>query len=481
MDHNTNEFFINGKLSVVLDGGAGSSGKGKLGAYLVKHSDRVKFACNTFSRNASHTVVEEEDGERKEYVYKVLNNCAHLHDKLEKFYIGHGACFKVDDLMKELVFTGLPPEKLGISPTATIVQDIDEGYERGDLDMAGNPKNHNGTIKTGTTASGSGAARARKILRKKNVMLARDVPEFEPYLCDVTEEIMDRLGRGQAGLLEVAQGFQLSYGLDEFYPYTTSRNCTVAAGLDDMMLPPSVIGHVCLNFRTFPIRIHSKKYIAKGHGLSSVNGSVDRVVALQKAALEHKDEYPEGQYDYNVENDSITIRSVGTDELVRQILRDGTHLTWEQVQSGLVPYDVIESYSGNFYEDQEEIDWDYLTEKSGADRPIMECTTLTKLPRRVATFSKRNLKEAILHNQTIHKVFISVNFLNYLDWSLYKVQNNYGWDNELSNELPLVEEWINRNITSVIEDMENVELRWLGTSEYTDDMITYSNLALPIE
>lgn len=43
-------------------------------------------------------------------------------------------------------------------------------------------------------------------------------------------------------------------------------------------------------------------------------------------------------------------------------------------------------------------------------------TTLTKLERRVFTFSKQNLRESIRFNDTGDDIYVSVNFMNYVDY-----------------------------------------------------------------
>ena len=462
---NTNEFFIKGKLSVAMDGGAGSSGKGKIGAFLVANADNCDFVCNTFMPNASHTIVEGDDENRQVYVYKSLSSCAHHHNKYKKMYIGQGSVIHLPSLLKELEESGMPKNKLGISPIAMVVQDIDAYYEMGQMDLEGNEyeQGSEGTIKTGTTASGSGAARARKILRKGNTLLARDVPELKQFICNVSREIIQRLENGQAGLLEIAQGFQLSYGLPEFYPYTTSRNCTVAAGFDDMMVPPAYLGNVLLNFRTFPIRIHSYKYIAIDpdpiERLELTNKSEE---AIEKNKIALKEKHGES---CRIEME-VPANSEGNPSLVvyPESRKAGEHLFWEEVQRN-VPHERIESYSGDFYDDQIEIDWQQVTQLSGSPTPLMECTTLTKLPRRVATFSKKNLIDSIMYNQTPHKVFISVNFVNYLDWSVYK-------RNDVMTEK--IQAWLQENIAIPLSQSgyDNVVMRYLGTSEYTQDTLT---------
>lgn len=418
----TQNFFTRGKLSVVLDQAYGSSGKGRIGSFLMKYAKgSCKFVCNTFSNNASHTIVHRHDEENRpheKYVYKGLSSCAHAMDEwgIEKMYIGNGAVLDLESFLFEIKLSGIQPHQLGISPLAGISTELDKAYEKGFISLEDSelPKdgkqNHDGTISTGTTASGSGSVRARKVMRNKNLVMAKDIPELEPYICDVHHEIMDRLDAGQSGMMEIAQGFSLSQGLPQHFPYTTSRNCTVSAGLDDMMLPPSIVGNVCINCRTYPIRIHDKKYFAKD---------------------------------------------------------DGRHLTWDEVQKGEIEHEVINSYSGDWEDDQEEISWEDMTEIAGSPELLMEQTTLTKLPRRIATFSKKSLVDCIRINNTTGKVFISVNFANYVDWSIYRK----------TIMTQKVEKWLVDNIIAPTKYMKNVQLAYIGTSEFTEDTIVMNERA----
>ena len=438
----TNGFFIPGKISIILDGGAGSSGKGKMGAFIAANANNYQFVCNTFAPQASHWVYDRE-GE-KSFCYKQFNSCAHKHENFEKMYIGQGAIISLKAFFEELKLTGIPSSKVGISPLTSIVQDIDRLYEEGKVGFDGKPsKSHKGTIEHGSTCSGVGATRARKVLRDKNIVLARDVEELKPFICDVEKEIMARLARGQSGLLEIAQGFQLSNGLSRFYPNCTSRNCTVAAALDDMMLPVTAVGNVCLNFRTFPIRIASKKYISRGE-------SVD----TQPVGSPEIAKYGDDLFDKEEKGGQVLITS-----------KEGVHLTWDQVKSGLVPYDEVKSNSGGGYPDQKETTWDEVGDFCGANVDLTELTSLTKLPRRIFTFSKDNLRESILHNQTPNQIWISCNFCNYLDWDMSGVEDNVS---------KKVSEWIGINITPVISEFENVKLKLLGTGKYTEETIILS-------
>jgi Adenylosuccinate synthetase len=404
---NTNEFFTPGKLSVILDAQAGSSGKGVIGSFVCEYADNWQFACNSFSAQAGHWVTLGKD---RKYFYQTLNSCAYNPDKFEKLYIGPDAAIELSAFFREIEENRISHKKIGLSPFAVIIQDKDTAYERGEVDFDGKLVTHDGTMKNGSTCHGVGSAKARRLLRRQDTLLARDVESLRDYICDVSDEIIQRLEAGQAGLMEIAQGFQLSL-LGQFYPYVTSRNVTVAAGLDGLMLPPRYAGHVLLNLRTFPIRISSFKYLSE----------------------------------------------------------NGKHLTWEEVKSydsSGKKYTKYKGNSGNWYTDQTETSWEEITRLSGSPNPIMEITSVTKLPRRVATFSKENLYQAIRHNQppSDFNVYLSINFMNYVDYSVFGKR-------DVDCLTPVCENWLKVNIDPITSQFDNVILRFIGTGPLTDDKI----------
>ena len=400
--------FHPGKMTVLLDGGAGSSGKGKVASFVGQYADNWQFCCNAFMSNAAHIVV---DNNGQKYLYQALNSVAHLKSRYEKMYLCGGAVMELKPLLSEIQQHSLTPKTLGINPLMAIVQQKDVDYERGVCDFEGNKIGNvqSDCMKLGSTLHGVGAARARRILRRSDVLLARDVPELKPFLCWTDREMMDRLERGQAGFMEIAQGYQLGY-LGQFYPKATSRNCTVAAGLDDCGLPPSVVEDVIVNFRTFPIRVNSNKY---------VNSETNAILTAE---------------------DMDAMRDEG--------------------RAGLIK--ILKGDSGGCYDDQHEITWDEVTASSGIksidpNAEIRERTSLTKLERRVYTFSKQNLRDALRFNQGSGKTYVSINFMNYVDASL-----------SAYNTTEKVRQWLRENVEL---NSPKEELKFLGTGPKTDDMI----------
>lgn len=401
--------FKPGKLTFVLDGGAGSSAKGQRGAYIWKHQrqSHATFAVNTFMENAAHTITHR-DG--REYIHQCLSSITSL-GGYEKQYVSPGAVFAAKTMLDEIQQHNLTPKQLGIHPNCVIVTEKDVNYEKGTVDFEGNPKStHDCTnLRIGSTLHGVGAARARRVLRRPDVVLAKDVPELKPFICNTQKEILARLHRGESGLAEIAQGYQLSL-MSQFYPKCTSRNCSVSAALDDSLLPPVVAGPVVINFRTFPIRVNNNKY---------------------------------------------------------RRISDGKILTWDEYNS--TPYidrEIIKGDSGGCYDDQREMTWEEISEHAG--EKIFETTSLTKLPRRVYSFSKLNMLESIMFNHTGDDLYVSVNFMNYVDSSVKTKA-----DPSVLTEK--ITKWVNANIldndVKKALELAKIELSglYLGTWKTVDD------------
>lgn len=397
-----NHLFKSGKLTTIMDGGAGSSGKGKMSSFLTENADNWTFACNAFAPQAGHWV-RLDDG--SQYFYQTLNGCAYNTAKYEKIYIGPGATIELEALFREIRENSVPTHKLGISPMALILEEFDAAFERGEagFDNTDNLASHHGTMKSGSTCHGCGSASARRLLRRPSVRMAKDIPELTKYLCDVPGEIASRLDRGESGLLELAQGFQLSLLHSRFFPHVTSRQVTVAQGMSDMFLAPKYAGPVIINFRTHPIRINSNKYLEAG---------------------------------------------------------TGRHLTWAEVEAG-AKYETFVGDSGGWYPDQTELSWDELTKKSGSPSKIMEITSVTKLPRRVATFSRMNVEEAIQANDAGHGVHVSVNFANYVDNDMSGIKDQGGIT-------PKFDMWLKDNLGERLNDLVLV-----GTGMKTSETFFY--------
>ena len=95
--------------------------------------------------------------------------------------------------------------------------------------------------------------------------------------------------------------------------------------------------------------------------------------------------------------------------------------------------------------------------------PIMEMTSVTKLPRRVFTFSKKNLHQAIKYNDTGHQIHVSVNFADYVDVGM---AGKRGGRSDLTTKF---KSWLVDNISSDLP--KNALISFIGTGPLTDDTI----------
>lgn len=224
-------------INVLFDGQWGSTGKGKLSAFLAYYSDCVWNTAD-FQPNAGHTVVIDGG----EYVTKSIpSGYVNLDAKL---FLTAGATINPDVFMREVEM--LDPvfgirNRLWIHPHAGVVfpEDIAEEQE-----MMGS---------IASTMTGGGAALRRKVARK--ALLAKDVPALQPYVKDCTFEILQAARAGARVLSETAQGFDLSLNHGWQYPYTTSRDVTPASTLNNLGAPPQLLARSWASMRTMPIRV----------------------------------------------------------------------------------------------------------------------------------------------------------------------------------------------------------------------------------
>lgn len=264
---------IKGKFNVVLDAFWGSSGKGKTSAWLADHYGSSRVSSSNYP-NAGHTAAFQ-DGTK--FVAKAIPTAAILR-KVKgigiQSFISPGSGYDWVQLVKEWDQAGRP--EMFIHSRASVVT---EDHKRREREGAESTKH------IASTMQGSGTAIADKVLRKEDVQLAGTAPlEDEaralriasPAAADILAgdgltQFLERvhvtdawdfrvmthsaLEAGHAWLHEGSQGYALSIDHGSHYPNCTSRNCSVQAAMDHMAVPPSLVGDVYLNLRSFPIRV----------------------------------------------------------------------------------------------------------------------------------------------------------------------------------------------------------------------------------
>lgn len=231
-------FLLPNKVNMIIDGSFGSTGKGALACRIAMDAPIVHLACSTTSPNAGHTFYWNN----KKHVTHLIPVAAIIHDRCG-VYFSADSVIDYDLLMKEMDEFNIDDGRVFIHPRAAIITQKDKEVEM----------MHGGIEKIASTQSGSGAARAAKIMRTG--LVAEHDPRLTEYVrkYDIRRDIQEI--PDYRVMVETGQGLglDLNHGLN--YPHCTSRSVLPATILGELGLHPKYCGNVILSFRTFPIRV----------------------------------------------------------------------------------------------------------------------------------------------------------------------------------------------------------------------------------
>ena len=228
-------------VSIVVGGQYGSEGKGKV-AYFWADKMNAAAVVRVGGSNSGHTVYGSNN---EQYAFRMLPTASILKDKVA--VLPAGAYLDVAVLMDEIRLTGMSQERLKIDPNAAVITEEHKEREREWLLRS----------EIGSTQSGTGAAVMDRILRRKSrrIVMAKDVPELQPYLTDTKVYMRQLLSDGKHIVIEGTQGYGLSNYHAKDYPYATSRDTTAAGFLAETGLSPFDVEHIVMVIRAFPIRV----------------------------------------------------------------------------------------------------------------------------------------------------------------------------------------------------------------------------------
>lgn len=236
-----------GKASFIIGGQWGSEGKGAAAAWVAASlaKEGRSFSCVTTNAGAQAGHTSIHNGVRR--VNNFLPTAALIamdHGHTPTIYLNAGAIINSALLLDELnKFIPLGyRHNLIIHPNAAIITDKC-------IELESDPESPQTHISS--TRKGVGAALSMKTMRSG--VLAKGVYELQPYV--MRDFDLNKLLRSRGTILvEVPQGLGLSLD-SEFYPYCTSRNCTIGRAMDDAGIHPELYGSTLLVLRTFPIRV----------------------------------------------------------------------------------------------------------------------------------------------------------------------------------------------------------------------------------
>lgn len=223
-------------VSVVVGGQYGSEGKGKV-ALAVAREKHAHCVVRVGGTNSGHTII---DGE-KPRSFRQLPASIFADNSIA--VLPPGALVDIDIFEKEVAELGLEPDRVVVSPLASLITAEDRGSESSLVD------------RIGSTGSGTGAALVRRISRASSVRLAKDEEKLRPYLRDTTDLMRKVLAKGQRIVIEGSQGFGLSLLHGGFYPHATGRDTTAAAFIAEAGLSPRDVDEIVLVLRAHPIRV----------------------------------------------------------------------------------------------------------------------------------------------------------------------------------------------------------------------------------
>ena len=226
-------------LTIVVGGQYGSEGKGKVAQHFAKTTG-ARAVVRVGGTNSGHTTLADEHGRE---VFRQLPTAALEPGVL--CVLAAGTYIDLDILTDEIDRLGIGPDRLVIDPGAMIITAADRDAEStSDLKQ-----------RIGSTASGTGAAVARRTQRISEGDLAGSVPALVPFLAPVRPLLRGLVDAGEHVLIEGTQGFGLSLLHSPHFPKATSRDTTAAAALAETGLSPFDVQNIVLVLRSFPIRV----------------------------------------------------------------------------------------------------------------------------------------------------------------------------------------------------------------------------------
>ena len=212
----------------------GDEGKGKIISYLAL-KDQLDVCVRTGSVNAAHTVWYQG----KRYSLHMVP-AAFVNEKC-RLLIGAGANVHIPQFLKEVEATNVK-NRIGIDQQASTIEEKHSIQDKTRAHLKG----------IGTTGWGVGPAIEERASR--TAKLAKDIPELQPYLTDVTKEANNAIDNGKKVLLEGVQGLMLSL-FHGTYPYVTSRDTSASAICSEAGVGPTKIDDVLIVFKAFMTRV----------------------------------------------------------------------------------------------------------------------------------------------------------------------------------------------------------------------------------
>lgn len=230
-------FFQEAGVYAVVDGQFGSTGKGLASGLLGElFANDVDLVTSNAGPNSGHTSYFDDEKIVLMQLPSFAATAWNINENLQ-VYMNAGAIIDIDRLNEEIAMYAPNEESVTVDPQAAVVTKDAKEAEKALVSSVG------------STGKGTGAALAGKIMRDPKAVayyhaidIGADVSKIYPLHTDVV-------------FMEISQGFSLSINASGMYPFTTSRDCTVAQGISDLGVNPKAYKDCIMVVRTFPIRV----------------------------------------------------------------------------------------------------------------------------------------------------------------------------------------------------------------------------------
>lgn len=226
-------------VSIIVGGQYGSEGKGKISDFWARKMD-ASAIVRVGGPNSGHTIYAP-NGERFAFS-QVPTSCLRSN---ALSILPAGSYIDIQALQSEIIKANLTPDKLAIDFNAMII----------DSDCKEKEKQLTLRECIGSTLSGTGQAVSRRVMRGKDVTLAKNVAYLIPFVADTKALMRSLINDGHHVVIEGTQGYGLSNLHSRCYPYATSRDTSAAGFLSEAGLSPFDVEHIVMVLRAFPIRV----------------------------------------------------------------------------------------------------------------------------------------------------------------------------------------------------------------------------------
>lgn len=238
----TTGWFTDDGAYMLFDGQFGSTGKGLLASVIAEAvGEKINTVATNAGPNSGHTAYVPGTGEK--VMTQQIPVASVMMDKLGVYhncYLNGGAVIDPKILMDEIDRYAGASIDLLVHPHAAVIKAEHQG---------------DNLSRIASTGKGVGPAMADKLWRFPHAVLEGNA-ELSDSIILAHQQDMGMMDMNEMGVtfVETAQGWSLGIN-SGFYPYTTSRECSVSQALSDLGVSPKFHRKSIVSLRTYPIRV----------------------------------------------------------------------------------------------------------------------------------------------------------------------------------------------------------------------------------